>query len=322
MRGEESVGCGSRSTLLTGVLSLVLPPPAPPPSTVSGRADHDRARAGPRLVPRRIRHLLPPRMGAESSSQLGQLAPEDTDRCEDVRTDDDREIDLFRVRRRLRALRRDDLAPDDRAERSARCNSPVEHTARGGVAGRHPSVLQRRPGSLVAEDTDSASDAYERTAGVTTLSRRAAGQGPVTDTERMSEDGGAGLLHHERPLLSPRTTTSASTSTSARHGTTKLVSTGVPPVTRPDFHSCADLPGGWASRRDGSRVFLQDECASHRRGRRTASTADIYEWSDGGVALITTGPADDPEGGILHTDVAISRDGRHVFFRTSEKLVP
>lgn len=173
--------------------------------------------------------------------------------------------------------------------------------------------------ALVAEDTDGASDAYERTAGTTILiSTGPSGQGAGSSFLRgVSEDGARAFF----------TTTDALVAEDGDQcidlyersaGTTKLVSSGVPPVpTR--FLGCADLRWEGVSR-DGSRVFLRTDAPV------TADDGDmdrdIYEWSDTGVALISTGPADDPAGGALQPDVAISRDGRNVFFYTSEKLVP
>lgn len=173
---------------------------------------------------------------------------------------------------------------------------------------------------LVPEDTNGTLDVYERSAGATRLvSTGPSGPAhPGAFLTGVSEDGSRVFFFISGRLVA-QDEDNCTDLYERSAGTTKLVSTGVPPGTF--IPPCALLHWGGTSA-DGSRVFLHTE--ARVTSDDTDDDWDIYEWSDTGVALVSTGPADHAAaGGFPDRDFsfAISRDGRHVFFRTTEQLV-
>jgi hypothetical protein len=172
---------------------------------------------------------------------------------------------------------------------------------------------------LVPDDTNGAFDAYERHAGTTTLvSTGPSGPGPRGSSVAGASEDGSRVFFFSGNRLTSEDTDDCRDLYERSAGTTKLVSTGVPPVPT-NFGGCAQLDWAGVSA-DGSRVFLITD------GKVTTNdpdgAKDIYQWSGGEASLITTGPADQGLGSFIDFPAGISRDGRHVFFRTSERLVP
>ena len=170
---------------------------------------------------------------------------------------------------------------------------------------------------FVPEDTNGQLDVYERHAGTTTLvSTGPSGPGTSSSSLRGVSDDGQRVFFSTFNGLVAEDGDNCSDLYERSAGTTKLVSIGVP-ATAP----CPSLT--WlGSSADGSRVFAATQ--ARVTNEDTDDDRDIYEWSNGNVTLVSTGPGDGPGGGFVgggSQDVLISRDGGHVFFRTTEQLV-
>ena len=183
--------------------------------------------------------------------------------------------------------------------------------------GQHAFFLSKIP--LVAEDTDSSYDIYERTGNTTTLitpgtpsnvefTRTAVGyRGPP-----VSEDG-AHVFFQSRDHLALGDTDTCSPGSfvgcydvyEAVGGTYRLVSTG--PLGDPALD--ATFAGGSP---DGTRVFFQT-AATLTMGDSDVYL-DVYERSGGTTTLVSTGPADDQSANAWFAGVA--HDSSRVFFES------
>ncbi len=170
-------------------------------------------------------------------------------------------------------------------------------------------------GSLVAGDTDDATDLYERSGGVTTLisTGPAAGDVPqhvafgVPSNRTISADG-SHVLFQTYEALVPADTDDALDLYERVGGETRLI-TGLADQYFSDWSGLSP---------DGSRVFFSTRTALV--GADTDASWDIYERSDGENHLVSTGPA----GGNGNVDVFLvesSVDGTRAFFATEESLV-
>lgn len=175
---------------------------------------------------------------------------------------------------------------------------------------------------LVAGDTDTLSDIYERAGGVTTQ----ISVGPngyngdyVAGFKGASEDGSHVFMQTNEPLVASDTDGNCGigdvfTGTcydvyEYSNGTTTLVSGGG----NGSFH--VSYRGNSA---DGSRVFFRTE--EQLSPSDTDDEGDIYQRFAGNTTLLTTGPSggNGPFEGHWRGS---SRDGTHVFFDTDESLV-
>lgn len=166
---------------------------------------------------------------------------------------------------------------------------------------------------LVSGDTDDSPDIYERSAGTTKLVSTGAigGNGQFDAQYRGASSDGTRVFFQTSEQLAATDTDSSSDVYERSGGTTTLVSTG--PT---GGNGVADATYVGASA-DGSRALF--ETAEQLVSADTDTTVDVYERS-AGTTLVSTGPA----GGNGSYDAAFagaSRDGKHVFFETSEPLV-
>jgi hypothetical protein len=169
--------------------------------------------------------------------------------------------------------------------------------------------------SLVAEDTDTARDLYQRAGGTTTLVSVGPNGGNDdnfgVESGEMSPDGARVFFETGEHLVSADTDAQDDIYERAG-GVTTLLSTG-PAGGNGDFG--VDLKA-WSD--DGSRVFMRTE--EPLVAADTDAQADIYERSGGTTALVSTGPAGG--NGDAPADFGdVSADGTRVFFTTTEQLV-
>ena len=168
--------------------------------------------------------------------------------------------------------------------------------------------------NLVAGDTDSQADVYQRAAGTTTLlsTGPAGGNGLFPALFDGSSADGTHVFFDTDETLAPGDSDTSQDVYERSGATTTLVSTG---------------PGGGngaapayfdAVSRDGARVLLSTDEALV--GTDTDAQFDVYERSSATTTLVSTGPA----GGNGASDAlftGISNDGATVFFQTDEQLV-
>jgi hypothetical protein len=176
-------------------------------------------------------------------------------------------------------------------------------------------VFFETPESLVASDTDSAYDTYERQAGTTTLiSTGPNGGNGNFDAypDDVSSDGSRVFFETEEQLV-PGDTDGFFDVYERSGGTTTLVSTG------PNggngafdvfFHDISI---------DGLRVFFETE--EQLVAGDTDSQADIYERTGGTTTLVSTG-SPGGNGNFPAIFAGISQDGSRVFFETEEQMLP
>jgi hypothetical protein len=167
---------------------------------------------------------------------------------------------------------------------------------------------------LVAGDTDSQADVYQRAAGTTTLlsTGPAGGNGLFPALFDGSSADGTHVFFDTDETLAPGDSDTSQDVYERFGATTTLMSTG---------------PGGGngaapayfdAVSRDGARVLLSTDEALI--GTDTDAQFDVYERSSATTTLVSTGPA----GGNGASDAlftGISNDGATVFFQTDEQLV-
>lgn len=170
------------------------------------------------------------------------------------------------------------------------------------------------PESLIAGDTDSSYDVYERVGGTTTLiSTGPAGGNAELDVfpSAVSDDGLRAFFETDEALVAGDTDTSFDIY--ERSGsTTSLVSTG-PAGGNGAFDSFFHKISG-----DGSRaIFETDEGLV---AGDTDGMADVYQRSGGTTTLLSTGPAGG-NGAFLAFFAGSSEDATVVFFETDEQLV-
>ena len=166
--------------------------------------------------------------------------------------------------------------------------------------------------SLVAADTDSFFDVYERSGTTTTLvSTGTTGGNGLFDTffHDVSSDGARVFFETEEQLVAGDTDSQADIY-ERTSGTTTLVSAGTP-----GNGNFAALFVGISQ--DGSRVFFEtDEQLTPSDGD---TAFDVYRRQGGTTTLLSTGP---PGGNGPHdaTFGGSSLDGSRVFFQTEESL--
>jgi hypothetical protein len=176
--------------------------------------------------------------------------------------------------------------------------------------------------ALVAGDTDTLSDIYERAGGVTTQ----ISVGPngyngefVAGFKGASEDGSRIFMQTNEPLVASDTDDDCGIGDvitgpcydvyEYSNGTTTLVSSGGNGA----FH--VSYKGNSA---DGTRVFFRTE--EKLSASDTDDEGDIYQRFGGGTTLLTTGPAGG-NGALEGHWRGSSRDGTRVFFDSDESLV-
>jgi hypothetical protein len=167
---------------------------------------------------------------------------------------------------------------------------------------------------LVASDTDTAIDIYERSGATTTLvsTGSTGGNGDFDVVYKQISQDGTHVMFETGERLVAADTDSAVDLYERSGGSTTLVSTGP-----------AGGNGAFdASFRDatpsGDHVYF--ETPETLTSADTDGSIDVYDRSGGSTALVSTGPA----GGNGAADAffeAASSDGSHVVFKTSERLV-
>jgi hypothetical protein len=191
--------------------------------------------------------------------------------------------------------------------------------------GRHAVFATPEP--LVAEDTDTSYDLYDRTEGQTRLvSTGPSSEGATAfprlgylNTNTISEDGARIFFTTEEQLV-PEDRDALRDVYLRAGGTTTLISTG------PHDNGAvgADFDRATPS---GDHVLFR--AFGRLTARDTDSLPDTYEWSEGRIRLVSIGPA----GGNGNCEdeefpfacwpgvVGVSRDGARAFFATEESLV-
>jgi hypothetical protein len=177
--------------------------------------------------------------------------------------------------------------------------------------------------SLVAGDTDTASDIYERSGGTTTLISVSPANGPFSATFEDASADGTRVFFKTYESLHPADLDSNNGDIYERFGgTTNWVSTG--PVGGSGAGFVNDVFFGDAST-DGTRVFFTTEesltaddmdnglCLDGR------GCSDVYERSGGTTTRISTGSTGG-NGAFGASFEGISWDGTRVFIRTNERL--
>ncbi len=162
---------------------------------------------------------------------------------------------------------------------------------------------------LVAGDTDTQADIYERVAGTTTLvSAGTPGNGNFAAIfGGISQDGSRVFFETDEPLL-PADTDSTFDVYRRQGGTTTLQSTGPPGGNGPYD---ATFRG---SSLNGSRVFFQTE--ESLSASDTDTSNDVYERTGGATTLVSA-----PGNGAFPASFeGSSGDGARVFFETRESL--
>jgi hypothetical protein len=168
---------------------------------------------------------------------------------------------------------------------------------------------------LVAADTDSAFDVYERTGGTTRLvSTGPAGGNADTPAvfKGCSDDGSRVFIETEEPLTSADTDSQGDIYERTNGSTTTLLSTG---TTGGNGAFASSFKG---SSSDGSRVFFETD--EQLVSGDTDSNVDVYQRSSGTTTLLSTGPT----GGNGAKDsffAGQTPDGTHVWIETNESLV-
>jgi hypothetical protein len=180
---------------------------------------------------------------------------------------------------------------------------------------------------LVGADTDTTRDIYQRSGGVTTLvSTGPAGGNGAFDAvlNRTSSDGSRVIFSTLERLTSDDT--DSNTDIYERSGTTTTL------LSKGSVGGNGPLPAQFdGATPDASHVYFrsgevleptdQDGAQDCWHDEFEAPCWDLYERSGGVTKLVSTGPS----GGTGAFDAffdAVSDDGKRVFFRTSESLVP
>ena len=185
---------------------------------------------------------------------------------------------------RLRALGEHDVASLDRPRRSGNGNLDFDYdaffdgaSADGSIAWLHTDEV------LVAADSDTANDVYERAA----RQSRCCPRGRAAATPRRARSGWSNatgsrvFLDTTEPLVGADT--DASTSIYERSGgSTTLVSTG------PNGGNAEKFAAFQASNTDGSRVFFHT--AESLLAEDTDTMQDVYERAGWSATLISQGP--------------------------------
>jgi hypothetical protein len=173
-------------------------------------------------------------------------------------------------------------------------------------------VFFTTPEPLVAADTDSQYDSYERSGGVTTLvsTGPAGGNGAFSAfVEGISPDGTSAFFGTAEPLTAADTDSSSDVYERAG-GNTTLVSTG-PVGGNGNFDAQFQ-----DSAANGGRVFFQT--SEPLVASDTDSQSDVYQRAAGVTTLVSAGG----NGAFDVNYLGASADGTRVFFQTAEPLVP
>ena len=167
--------------------------------------------------------------------------------------------------------------------------------------------------ALVASDSDTSQDVYERAGGATTCSRRdpRAATAPSRALFNGASEGGTKVFFQTDESLTASDTDSALDIYERSGGATTLVSTG-PSGGNGPFDALFQRVSA-----DGSRIVFST--AERMVGADTDGRLDLYQRSGGVTTLLSTGPS----GGNGPFDAflsGMSRDGQRVFFETAEQL--
>jgi hypothetical protein len=199
----------------------------------------------------------------------------------------------------------------------------------GGVAPDGGVVFFGTSERLEAADQDSAFDIYGRDLGAETTqlvsapvpSCVACGGEGLDAQFRGTDDSGSRVFFTTSEKLASADADSAESDIYARDlaaGTTALVS--LPGTCPPDLsvgQNCEPSYGGASA--DGSHVFFETN-ARVLPGADTDKSQDVYDWSEGAVALASTGP-DGGNGEFNVTFAGTTPNGGTAFFETSESLL-
>ena len=173
-------------------------------------------------------------------------------------------------------------------------------------------VLFETREALVAEDTDTSRDIYERSGGVTSLRSTGPQVAPVTVLAVRGD--GDHVIFTTTEALVPEDTDGMADVYENSNGTTSILSDGPDPDAA--FH--ARFAGASA---DGSRVFITT-LESLTADDTDPNHADVYERAGGLTTLIDVGTAfagyPGGDGGVA----AVSHDGERLVLRTSAQLLP
>ena len=211
---------------------------------------------------------------------------------------------------RLRALRRHD---DARLHRPSGGNGDAGADF-AGISDDGKKVFFETPESLVAADTDTAQDVYERSGGTTTLvSTGPTGATATRDAlfDGSSQDGSRVFFSTYESLVAADTD-GGRTSMSARAARPRSTRSG------PRAATAACAQASWASSDTGSRVFIETPERLNTADRQ-GQLNDVYESSGGTVTLLTPG-GNDTAARRTPTSSAHPADGSKVFIRTEESL--
>jgi hypothetical protein len=168
---------------------------------------------------------------------------------------------------------------------------------------------------LVAGDTDSKFDIYQRSAATTTqvsvgaINGNGAFDAFLTGT---SVDGSRVFFESNEPLASADTDTQVDVYERSGGTTTSLVSTGPTSAVGSFF---AHYKG---ASEDGTKVFFETD--DRLVSSDTDSQADVYQRSAATTTLLSTGPTGG-NGALPAGYDGASADGSHVFFHSEEQLV-
>ncbi len=191
-------------------------------------------------------------------------------------------------------------------------NGPNDAAFRG-ASSDGSRVFMETNEQLVASDTDSSIDVYERASGATTLlsTGPAGGNGSPDALLKGWSDGGSRVFFQTAEQLTGSDSDSAVDVYERSSGTTTLVSTGPAGGNGNQDALLQDVSA------DGARAVigtLEGLVASDTDGR-----FDIYERAEGTTSLVSTGPAG-ANGSFDAFFSGASKDGSRVFFETGEQL--
>ena len=183
-----------------------------------------------------------------------------------------------------------------------------------GVATAGERTFIRTAEPLVAADTDTSIDLYERTGGGTTLlsTGSAGGNGPYPVNYAAALEGDDAVFFQTEEQLTGADTDDALDVYRRNGPNLGLISTGPNGGNGP--HDAQLV----AVSTTGIRIFYATR--EPLVAADTDQAVDIYQRAGGTVTLISTGPQGG--NGPWHAELAgISDNGRHVFFETNEQLV-
>jgi Tol biopolymer transport system component len=184
----------------------------------------------------------------------------------------------------------------------------------GGVSADGARVLFETDEQLVAADTDSAFDVYERSGGTTALMSTgpAGGNANLDAGYRDISADGSHVFFQTSEALVAADTDAQSDLYDRSGGTTSLLSTG------PAGGNGALAAAYEGTSADGTRVFLST--SEPLTAADTDTRRDIYARDGGTTELLSTGPAGG--NGAFDADyMGASLDGSNAYIRTEEPLV-